>query len=521
MSDYESDYEYEIESNSDDEDHNTISNSDDISYTIHQINSIISKKLDININQYAWTILCLKIQKFYEHICIYDIKNNCEITFIVDKKGYTLYVDNSNNPDSQYPYKAPNIKYTGSQQIEINNYVLIMFNTFLVKSKWNICNCLITFIINCNKLLLDSESYIFSDIENSLISIISTANIIFEFENVNKLPLFGEIIKTQKETNYLTNNRIFKNNNINVLTDLLLIIVNNIDHMNKYENLLTIIMNNLINKAEHISQLEFIMNKQYYDQIILIITKLNLNIDLTIFESKLKDLDQYDSDKVISIDSFETHSFSKNSSSVKITSKLIKRLTAEINNIKSTLKDYPIYVIGTEQNIQLYKVLIVPDYDTPYAGGYYEFDLYIPIDFPNSVPQMKFLTTGGGTVRFNPNLYNCGKVCLSLLNTWATPQWDAANSTIYQILLSIYTMIFVEHPYTNEPAYYNALSNPTGIKASENYNDNIRLQNVLIAIKQQLVNNNTPFLDIIQRHWNENNQKTLEVIDKWGLLDKL
>lgn len=26
-------------------------------------------------------------------------------------------------------------------------------------------------------------------------------------------------------------------------------------------------------------------------------------------------------------------------------------------------------------------------------------------------------TTGNGTVRFNPNLYNCGKVCLSLLGT--------------------------------------------------------------------------------------------------------
>ena len=29
--------------------------------------------------------------------------------------------------------------------------------------------------------------------------------------------------------------------------------------------------------------------------------------------------------------------------------------------------------------------------------------------------QVNFQTTGGGSVRFNPNLYNCGKVCLSLL----------------------------------------------------------------------------------------------------------
>lgn len=34
---------------------------------------------------------------------------------------------------------------------------------------------------------------------------------------------------------------------------------------------------------------------------------------------------------------------------------------------------------------------------------------------------MLLATTGGGKVRFNPNLYNNGKVCLSLLGTWSGP----------------------------------------------------------------------------------------------------
>lgn len=46
--------------------------------------------------------------------------------------------------------------------------------------------------------------------------------------------------------------------------------------------------------------------------------------------------------------------------------------------------------------------------------------------------QVQFLTTGNGSVRFNPNLYNCGKVCLSLLGTWSGPSWDPATSTILQ-----------------------------------------------------------------------------------------
>ena len=42
---------------------------------------------------------------------------------------------------------------------------------------------------------------------------------------------------------------------------------------------------------------------------------------------------------------------------------------------------------------------------------------------------------GGGSVRFNPNLYNCGKVCLSLLGTWGGSRgegWDAHSSSALQ-----------------------------------------------------------------------------------------
>lgn len=31
---------------------------------------------------------------------------------------------------------------------------------------------------------------------------------------------------------------------------------------------------------------------------------------------------------------------------------------------------------------------------------------------------MSILSTGGGKVRFNPNLYDNGYICLSLLGTW-------------------------------------------------------------------------------------------------------
>ena len=72
----------------------------------------------------------------------------------------------------------------------------------------------------------------------------------------------------------------------------------------------------------------------------------------------------------------------------------------------------------TNQSPTSSKVMIAGPEGTPYAGGLFEFDCFIPLEYPHKPPLMHLRTTGGGSVRFNPNLYNCGKVCLSLLGTW-------------------------------------------------------------------------------------------------------
>ena len=74
--------------------------------------------------------------------------------------------------------------------------------------------------------------------------------------------------------------------------------------------------------------------------------------------------------------------------------------------------------------------------DTPYAFGLFFFDALFPQDYPNIPPLLLLATTGGGRVRFNPNLYADGKVCLSLLGTWhgsASEKWDPSNSSLWQV----------------------------------------------------------------------------------------
>lgn len=55
-------------------------------------------------------------------------------------------------------------------------------------------------------------------------------------------------------------------------------------------------------------------------------------------------------------------------------------------------------------------------------------------NYPNEPPKVNLMTTGGGKIRFNPNLYSNGYVCLSLLGTWsgtnAFEKWNAEKSNI-------------------------------------------------------------------------------------------
>merc|ERR1740121_2812350 len=61
------------------------------------------------------------------------------------------------------------------------------------------------------------------------------------------------------------------------------------------------------------------------------------------------------------------------------------------------------------------------------------------------------IRTGIGRCRFNPNLYQNGKVSLSILNTWSGPSWQPVHS-IASVLMSIQSLMN-DRPYHNEPGY--------------------------------------------------------------------
>jgi ubiquitin-conjugating enzyme E2 Z len=132
-----------------------------------------------------------------------------------------------------------------------------------------------------------------------------------------------------------------------------------------------------------------------------------------------------------------------------VSKETIHRLLKDIKNIiTNPLIENGIYYIHDDADMLKGYALIIGPEDTPYFGGNYFFEINYPIDYPYSPPKVKYCTNGNN-IRFNPNLYKCGKVCISLLNTWKGEQWTSCQ-TISTILLTLCTLL-CKDPLLNEP----------------------------------------------------------------------
>jgi len=109
------------------------------------------------------------------------------------------------------------------------------------------------------------------------------------------------------------------------------------------------------------------------------------------------------------------------------------------------------FVVPDREDMTKVHAMIIGPFDTPYEGGFFHFLLRCPPNYPINPPRVKLLTTGDNTVRFNPNFYRNGKVCLSILGTWSGPSWSPALS-LSSLLISIQSMM-TDKPYHNEPGF--------------------------------------------------------------------
>jgi len=113
------------------------------------------------------------------------------------------------------------------------------------------------------------------------------------------------------------------------------------------------------------------------------------------------------------------------------------------------------------------------------------FDIQLPDNYPMQPPHVDF-KTGDGRVRFNPNLYVEGKVCLSILGTWSGPSWTT-SCNLRTVLVSIQSLLN-EHPIQNEPGH----EKENG-KDDKMYSEIIRYENIAVGVVRMLKNTPAKF----------------------------
>ncbi|PIN02869.1 Ubiquitin-conjugating enzyme [Handroanthus impetiginosus] len=193
--------------------------------------------------------------------------------------------------------------------------------------------------------------------------------------------------------------------------------------------------------------------------------------------------------------------------------KWLKKVQKDWDILQNNLPE-GIYVRVYEDRMDLLRAVIVGAYGTPYQDGLFFFDFHLPPEYPD-VPPSAYYHSGGW--RINPNLYEEGKVCLSLLNTWTgrgNEVWDPSTSSILQVLVSLQGLVLNARPYFNEAGYDKQVGTAEGEKNSLSYNENT----FLLSCKTMMYLMRKPpkdFEELILQHFRKRGCYILKACDAY------
>jgi len=89
-----------------------------------------------------------------------------------------------------------------------------------------------------------------------------------------------------------------------------------------------------------------------------------------------------------------------------------------------------------EDNMRYFNVVIAGPMATPYEGGVFRLELFLPAEYPMGSPKVRFLTK-----IYHPNVDKLGRICLDILKD----KWSPALQ-IRTVLLSIQGLLSSPNP---------------------------------------------------------------------------
>ncbi|ACO61568.1 predicted protein, partial [Micromonas commoda] len=143
-------------------------------------------------------------------------------------------------------------------------------------------------------------------------------------------------------------------------------------------------------------------------------------------------------------------------------------IAKEWSVLKDSVPD-TIWCRAYEDRMDLTRAVLVGPAGTPYHDNLFVFDFHFTPSYPAEPPKAHYHSFGQ---RVNPNLYESGKVCLSLLHTWqgkGSEVWSPETSNMLQVLVSIQGLVLVEKAYYNEAGYEKQVGSEEGERNNAQY----------------------------------------------------
>merc|ERR1711865_522956 len=95
-----------------------------------------------------------------------------------------------------------------------------------------------------------------------------------------------------------------------------------------------------------------------------------------------------------------------------------------------------IKAIPHEDNLRYFAVAIEGPQSSPYEGGIFKLELFLPGEYPMAPPKVRFLTK-----IYHPNVDKLGRICLDILKD----KWSPALQ-IRTVLLSVQALMSAPNP---------------------------------------------------------------------------
>eukprot|EP01080_Neovahlkampfia_damariscottae_P012445 gene12445-6197_t len=118
-----------------------------------------------------------------------------------------------------------------------------------------------------------------------------------------------------------------------------------------------------------------------------------------------------------------------------MTDNLSRRILKET---QSLFKDPPpgISAVPHDENARYFDVVMQGPEESPFEGGVFQLELFLPDTYPMQPPKVRFLTP-----LYHPNVDKLGRICLDILKK----KWSPALQ-IRTVLLSIQVLLSAPNP---------------------------------------------------------------------------